>query len=91
MAIIAGDEFMAYTFDDETREKHFFVIETEIKSDYDTFSEKAFALKNAIGYLTGYLVGDGGYFFAYTKKKCGISIIITIVPFAIRSKATIAR
>jgi hypothetical protein len=68
-AIIAGDEFIAYTFDDETKDKHFLAIETEIKSDYDTFSEKAFALKNAIGYLTGYLAGDGGYFFAYTKKE----------------------
>jgi hypothetical protein len=69
MATIAGDEFIAYTFDDETGEKHFFAIETAIKCDYDIFSEKAFALKNAIGYLTGYLAGDGGYFFAYTKKE----------------------
>jgi hypothetical protein len=68
-AVVAGDELIAYTFSDEKNSKHYFAIETEVKMNYDTFSDKAFALKSAIGYLTGFLAGDGGYFFAYQKKK----------------------
>lgn len=68
-AEIAGDEFIAYIFTNESRDEHFFAIECEVKMNYESFSDKAFALKNALGYLTGYLVGDGGYFFAYTKKE----------------------
>ncbi|MAC96753.1 MAG: hypothetical protein CMC96_14780 [Flavobacteriales bacterium] len=51
------------------KKKYFLIIESEFKQSYDEFSEKTFALKNALGYLTGYLAGNGGYFFAYTKKK----------------------
>jgi len=68
-AVIDGNEFIAYTFTNKNRDEHFFAIESEIKMNYDTFSDKAFSLKNALGYLTGYLVGDGGYFFAYIKKE----------------------
>ena len=68
-AMIDGDEFIAYTFTNEGRDQHYFAIECEVKMNYETFSDKAFALKNALGYLTGYLAGDGGYFFAYRKKE----------------------
>ncbi len=67
-AIIGGDGFITYVFANEASTQHYFAIECEVKMNYETFSDKAFALKNAIGYLTGYLVGDGGYFFAYSKK-----------------------
>ncbi len=68
-AVIAGDELIAYTFSDKKNSNNYFAIETEVKMNFDTFSEKAFALKNAIGYLTGFLAGDGGYFFAYEQKE----------------------
>jgi len=68
-AVINGDELVAYTFADENTENQFFAIESEIKQDFLSFSEKVFALKNAIGYLTGHLIGDSGYFFAYTRKQ----------------------
>jgi hypothetical protein len=68
-AVIAGDEFIAYTLQNESRDKSFLGIECEVKMDYELFSEKAFALKNALGYLTGHLAGDGGYFFVYGKKE----------------------
>lgn len=67
-AIIAGDKFTAYIFTDKNQDTEFLAIESEVKLNYDEFSEKAFALKNAIGYLTGYLAGNGGYFFAYNHK-----------------------
>lgn len=68
-AYIEKDEFIAYTFEEKKGKKQYFVIESDKKSRYDDFSEKAFALKNAIGYLTGYLIGDAGYFFAYSRKS----------------------
>ena len=67
-AVIDGDELTAYTFTDSGHANNYFAIETDAKMNYDTFSNKAFALKNAVGYLTGFLAGDGGYFFAYQNK-----------------------
>jgi hypothetical protein len=49
--------------------KSFLVIESKTKQSYELFSDKTFALKNAIGYLTGHLAGNQGYFFAYTRQK----------------------
>ena len=68
-AEIDGDKLIAYTFEDKENRRHYFAIESDLKQDFDTFSDKAFALKNAIGYLTGYLAGDCGYFFAYSNKQ----------------------
>lgn len=68
-AEIDGDELIAYTFEDKENGRSYFAIESNLKQDFDTFSDKAFALKNAIGYLTGYLVGNCGYFFAYGNKQ----------------------
>lgn len=61
--------------------KYFLVIESELKQPYDLFSDKAFALKNALGYLTGHLAGGKGYFFAYTKKKMEIPAHVYHCPF----------
>lgn len=66
-AQISGIELIAYTF--EEKDEHFFAIESDNKLSYEDFSDRAYALKNSIGYLTGYLAGNGGYFFAYTRKE----------------------
>ena len=51
------------------KEEYFLLIESNLKQSHDEFSEKAFALVNALGYLTGHLAGNQGYFFAYTRKN----------------------
>lgn len=53
----------------DVKNKSFLVIESKTKQSYELFSDKTFALKNAIGYLTGHLAGNQGYFFAYTRQK----------------------
>ena len=67
-AIINEIDVYAYTIHDE-KSQEYFVIESESLQDYDSFNDKAFAVKKAIGYLTGYLPGDKGYFFAYAKNE----------------------
>lgn len=57
----------AYYFDDK-KGNHFFGIETASKIDYEDFANKAFAIKNAVGFITGRTHGNYGYFFSYNKK-----------------------
>ncbi len=70
-AIIGNDLMEAYYFDDKNG-NHFFGIETISKLSYEEFADKAFAIKNAVGFLTGRTHGNYGYFFSYNKKdmKC---------------------
>ncbi|MBD77816.1 MAG: hypothetical protein CL840_02590 [Crocinitomicaceae bacterium] len=60
---------LKFYFIQRDKKKHFLVIESDLKQPYDIFSKKAFALKIALGYLTGHLAGDRGFYFAYTKKR----------------------
>lgn len=66
-ALIGSDLIEAYYFDDKNN-NHYFGIESRSKLDYETFSNKAFAIKNAIGFLTGIMHGDYGFFFMYNSK-----------------------
>ncbi len=51
------------------RKENFLVLESKIKQSYHLFSEKAHSIKNAIGYITGHLAGDYGYFMAYSRDR----------------------
>jgi len=48
-------------------EKHYLIVESAIKQPFSSFSDKAYAVKNAIGYLTGHLAGNAGFYFAYSN------------------------
>ena len=66
-AIICNEEVYACVISDNNKE-YFLSIESRIKQDFDSFSRKANAVKNALGYLTGHLAGNNGYYFAYRHK-----------------------
>jgi len=63
---IEGDSLQACFEEHDSR--HYLVIDSGMKQGFDLFAAKAYALKNAIGYLTGHLAGDAGYYFAYSKS-----------------------
>lgn len=48
---------------------YYLVIDSPVKQNFEDFAEKANAMKIAIAYLTGYYVGNQGFFFAYTTKE----------------------
>ncbi len=54
---------------DRTAKKHYLIIESDKKQNFKTFSEKAFAIRVALGYMTGHFSGNRGYFFSYGNKK----------------------
>lgn len=65
---IGGEIFHVHIIHD--KEKNYFLsIHSQGKQSFKSFSEKAFSVKNGIGYMTGYLAGDKGYFFAYSNAK----------------------
>nr|WP_314834888.1 hypothetical protein [uncultured Flavobacterium sp.] len=47
----------------------YIIIESKKKQTYEEFSNKTFALRVALGYVTGYFAGNKGYFFSYSKSK----------------------
>lgn len=67
-ALIKENLMEAYYFDDK-KGNHFFGVETTSKITYEEFADKAFAIKNAIGFLTGRTHGNYGYFFMYNNKN----------------------
>jgi hypothetical protein len=67
-AIVKGDTFQICCFHNRKKE-YFLSIESNSKQTYDEFADKAYAVKIALGYLSGYFVGNCGYFFAYTNKS----------------------
>lgn len=50
------------------KKQHFLSIESREKQGFELFSRKANALKNGLGYLSGHLAGNNGYYFAYQKQ-----------------------
>lgn len=45
--------------------EHFMVIDCDTKMDWDVFKNYANSIRNAFGYMTGYLAADYGYYFSY--------------------------
>jgi hypothetical protein len=69
---IINDETISMQVIHDSEKRYFLSIHSETLQDYKNFSEKAFAIKNALGYLTGYLAGDCGYFFVYSTKEMSV-------------------
>lgn len=65
-ATIDGDQLRICAFHED--DKYYLVIESYIKQNREIFSEKTHAIKNALGYITGYLPADAGFYFAYSTK-----------------------
>ncbi len=66
MAIIDGDQLQVCILTE--KERFYLSIESRVKQTYKSFSEKAHSLINGLGYITGYLPTDAGYYFAYSSK-----------------------
>jgi len=67
-ATIDGDLLDISVFPDNDK-KYYLAIDTTIKQPFETFSNKAHAVINGLGLLSGYMAGDAGWYFAYTKKE----------------------
>ena len=53
---------------DENKNKYI-IIESRKKQTYEEFSNKTFAIRIALGYVSGYFAGNKGYFFSYSNAK----------------------
>lgn len=65
---IGGDDIVVSIIRDD-REKQFLVLESKCPQDFDSFSKKAFAARNALAFLTGFYAGDSCYFFGYEDDR----------------------
>jgi hypothetical protein len=66
-ATISGDVLQVCIFPDE-KKKYYLSIESSLKQSFEIFSNKAHAVINGLGLLTGHLAGNSGWYFAYDKK-----------------------
>ena len=66
-AIISGDVLQVCVFQD-AKKKYHLAIESKVKQPFEAFSNKAHAVINGLGFLTGHLAGNAGWYFAYTRK-----------------------
>ncbi|ETZ19145.1 hypothetical protein [Pedobacter sp. V48] len=67
-AVINGDELQISIFYDE-KKKFYLAIESYEKQSYEIFNDKAHAVINALGFLTGHLAGNTGWYFAYKSRN----------------------
>jgi len=65
--IINGDELKVGVFHDDSK-KDYLTIESQENQSFDIFSNKAHAAINGLGFLTGYLAGNAGWYFAYDNN-----------------------
>lgn len=67
-AVISGDILQICVFQD-ARKKYHLAIESKVKQPFESFSNKAHSVINGLGFLTGHLAGNAGWYFAYAKKE----------------------
>ena len=65
---LVDDEIFILEEKDENKNKYL-IIESRRKQTYKEFSNKTFAIRIALGYVTGYFAGNKGYFFSYSNAK----------------------
>ncbi|MDB5158399.1 MAG: hypothetical protein JWR50_3106 [Mucilaginibacter sp.] len=69
--VINGDLLQVCVFHDE-KQINYLSIESYKKQPYELFSDKAHAVINGLGLLTGYLAGNSGWYFAYLNKEMSV-------------------
>ena len=67
--IILNNEDVFILEEKDEDENRYIIIESRRKQSYEEFSNKTFAIRIALGYVTGCFSGNKGYFFAYSKLK----------------------
>lgn len=68
VATISGEAIQACCIKSDKKD-FFLVLDSDVKQTFEEFSQKVFAVKVGIGYLTGHYPGNQGYFFAYGSKQ----------------------
>lgn len=68
-ATILGDNLYVSILEGKGKQQAYLSIESYNKQSLEIFSNKAAAVINGLGFLTGYLAGDFGYYFAYRNNK----------------------
>lgn len=68
-AIINNEALLINVLSDKSNKKYYLSIESSEKQAFESFSNKAFAITNALGYITGHYAGNNGFFLAYNKKE----------------------
>lgn len=63
-ATINGDELQISVFHDK-KGKNYLAIDSTAQQPFENFSDKAHAVINGLGFLSGYLVGNEGWYFVY--------------------------
>ncbi|RFM26748.1 hypothetical protein [Deminuibacter soli] len=66
-AVINGEELTICTFPVE--DKWYLSIESPAKQDLDSFADKAFAVLCGLGFISGHLAGEQGWYFAYANPE----------------------
>ncbi|WP_278010977.1 hypothetical protein [Flavobacterium gyeonganense] len=66
--IMNGEDIIIVQEKDENK-NWFLIIQSKKKQSYEEFSDKVFSIRIALGYVTGHLAGDEGYFFSYSRKE----------------------
>lgn len=72
-AVIDNDELKVSIFQDE-KKKYYLAIDATEQQPYEVFSNKAHAIINALGFLSGYLAGNTGWYFAYADENLIIPV-----------------
>lgn len=67
-----NDEILWAQVVHDQNKNYYLSIHSEKRQTLNSFKEKAFAIKNGFGYLTGQLAGNKGYFFCYDTNKLDI-------------------
>lgn len=63
-----GEDIYIIHEKDENKNEYL-IIESRTKQSYKDFSDLAFVIRIALGYVTGSFVGNKGYFFSYSNRK----------------------
>jgi hypothetical protein len=65
---LEGEDIYILEENDENKNRYI-IFESKKKQTYEEFSNKTFAIRVALGYVTGYFSGNKGYFFTYSNLK----------------------
>lgn len=65
---INGDVFQVCVFKDP-KDNYYLSVESKVEHPFEIFSNKAHAIINGLGFMTGHLAGNAGWYFAYRTQE----------------------
>lgn len=67
IANIDNDSYQICCISDD-KKNYFLTIDSKLKQTFKSFSDRSFAVLTSLGYITGYFVGNQGFYFCYNSK-----------------------